>query len=767
MGKMLGLRSYLLLSSVFLASASVPVLADSDTAPVVEQGQVGLAEIVVTAQRRAQNMQDVPIAVSAVTREQLEAKGVQNTLDLAQVVPGLSFTQNAGGTQVRIRGVGTSSFGPGIENPVAMYIDDIYIASTSGDFFDLANIERVEVLKGPQGTLFGRNATGGLVQVITPDPSHETSGLFRASYGNYQTSAFDGYVTGGLTDSLAADLAAHYSHQGEGWGRNLNTGNYVNQLNDDLLLRSKIMFEPSSSVKLILAGDYSSQFGSLPLTLQQRPGLDSVGFYELFFTNRLQPNPALYLPLINHGGFYDNNATTDPRALIRAYGTSLTASFDLGAVNLKSISGYRRTIFDDEFDLTRVPESVLNFDGTATWRQFSQEFKLAGASGPLNYTAGVYYFSSRDSFDPFALNFGKDLAFLLVAPGVTTADLTYHNHVDTKSTAGYAQASYEILPNTDLTLGGRYTHEEKSIEGTQAFTAYFGPVAVPLVPEGTPFLSPGVPDSLSYNNFSYRISLDHKLTSSILAYLSFNTGFKSGGYNLTINSNPPFEPETLKAWEVGLKMELLDKRLRLNLSAYQSDYTNIQVNNFVQTSEFISNGPKAKIKGIDAELSYEPLAGLTLSSSFSYIHDRFTEYPLADYYRVVPGCDTSYANVNIACKGNAAGNELPGTPTFTGSIGATYETRIGGGLIGLNGNLFHSSGFYGTTDNDPLLSQGTYNVLNASIYWNPTDKGLRFTLWGRNLGNEKYVTNIYSAAQQVTYQAAAPLTWGVSAEQKF
>lgn len=734
-----------------------------------ESGASRLDEIVVTAQRRDQRLQDVPIAVSAVTAQALAAKGLTNTIELAQVVPGLSFTTTAGNTQVRMRGIGTSSFGPGIENPVATYIDDVYIASTAGSMFSLANIERVEALKGPQGTLFGRNATGGLVQIITRDPDQEFSGLLRAGLGNYQTRTVDSYVTGPLSDTVAADLAVHYSGMGEGYGTNVNTGTSINRTKSDVVLRSKVKFTPTDDLAFVLTGDYGNRVGSEGLVLQQKAGLENIGFYERYFTNRLDANPANDLPLIDHGGFYDQSATLDPRGHVETYGVSLSGRLDLGDLNLQSITAYRATDFDIRFDIERVPQAVLGVDGTrATYRQFSQEFKASGSVGKLDYTGGVYYFHSEDRYDPFALTFGQDLAFLLVAPGVTTGSVRYNSFSEANSLAGYAQATYEIAPGTNLTVGGRYTHEERSAGGTQSFIANFGGALVPLIPVGTPYLPAGTPTSITNENFSYRVALDRKFGDNILAYVSYNTGFKSGGYNLSVPANPPFLPEELSAVEVGLKTEFFDRRVRLNLSAYDYDYSNIQVNNFVSTSQFISNGPKASIRGIEGELDVRVAQGLTFNGSVAYTRDRFTDYPLADYTYLRPGgCDTSFANTNIVCKGDATGNKLPGTPTFTATAGVNYERSLGNGWLGASANLFHSTGFYGTTDNDPRVRQRDYQVLNANVHYEFPNDGPRVSLWGKNLLDQQYVSNIYISAAQVTYQAAPPLTWGITIEQRF
>ena len=736
-------------------ASSNPAQADASQTQSA-QGQpasdaAGVGEIIVTAQRRNERLQDVPIAVSAINSAALQTKGIQTTLDLAQVVPALTFTSAAGGTNVRIRGVGTSNFGPGVENPVAMYVDGVYIASTSGAFFNLANIERVEVLKGPQGTLFGRNATGGLVQIITPDPSDQLQGLARIGYGNYATATGDLYLTGPVAQGVAADLSVHYSHEGRGWGKNIHTGNDVNRINDDFLIRSKIKVQPSDDVKFILAGDYSYLLGSRPVTLQERAGYR--GDFDFIYGTS------------NHGGFYDNDNPIDPRAKITSEGVSLTGSIKTAAGELKSITAYRKTRFNDTFALTRVPQNVLLFHGIPKWDQFSQELQLNGGTGKLKYTAGLYYFWSKDRYDPFMLTFGTDFSPIVFAHSIN-AFQTFHSFQTTNSASGYAQATYEILPATDLTLGGRYTHETKKVSGTQSLTVVFptGPVA--FVPEGTPFIASGINPELTANNFSYRVSLDHKFTRDIMAYISYNTGFKSGGYNLTTPTNPAFRPEQIKALEAGLKTELFDRHLRLNISAFHYDYTNIQVNNFIISSTFITNGGKAKMDGFDVDAEARIAKGLTLNLAASYVNDRFTDFPNAGYNYVVPGC-TPTGNRDTPCKANAAGNRLQLTPTFTGNVGFNYETAISGDTrLGLSGNVYHSSGWFGTFDNDPRAHAPAYELVNGSVYIEPST-GLRITVWADNIFGVKYFNNLYVSSQQPTYQAGAPRTYGVTLQKRF
>lgn len=728
----------------------------------------GLQDIVVTAQRRSENLQRVPISVSAATTERLTNSGIQNTIQLAEVIPGLTFTFIAGNTQVRIRGVGTNAFGPGIENPAAIYVDGVYLASTAAALFNLANIERVEVLKGPQGTLFGRNATGGLVQIITPDPSFDFRGLGRVTYGNYDTGSVDLYATGAVSSTVAADMAVHYQRQGDGYGTNILSGKDVNRQDHDLIFRSKLMFQPQSGVKFVLTGDYSYNKGSAGLTIQQKPGVENIGVFEKLVTNRLDANPANDLPLVNHGGFYDINANVEPRGVTRSYGLSLHGTIDLGGIDLKSISSYRRTIFDEAFDIERMPQDFLRFDGTAKFKQLSQELQLSSNSGgPFVWTAGVYYFHSRDQWDPFGFTFGTAGA-PFIFPGFTLVEQTIEDFVKTDSLAGYAQGTYEIMDGTRLTLGGRYTHEKREFGGTQQFIGFIGPVAIPLVPPGTPVPTPnlGIPSKVSFNNFSYRIAVDQEIADRILAYASYSTGFKSGGFNSQVPSNVPFKPEKLKAWEVGLKTELFDRRLRLNLAAFTYGYTNIQVNNYQPNGQLISNGAAARIKGVELEMLAQPVSGLTFNGSLAYTHDRFTNYPDADYNFLVPDCDFSIPNSSRVCRASANGNKLPGSPTFTASLGFNYEHELASGKLGLSGNVYHNSGFYGTTDNDPRIHQEDYQLVNSSIYWESADN-LRVTLWGKNLFDKDYARNVIISSNAVSYVASAPRTYGVTIEQKF
>lgn len=767
--RLAGLRAGISLLGLLVPAAAVHAQDTSEAAAPAEAEEAqsgGLNEIIVTAQRREQSLQKVPIAVSAVDSTALETAGIQSTSQLAQVVPGIQFNYIAGNTNVSIRGVGTQSYGPGAENPVGVYVDGVHIATTAGLFFQLANVDRVEVLKGPQGTLFGRNTTGGLVHVITSEPPSTVQGLVRASYGNYDSFVGDLYAGGPVSSTVSADLAVRYARQGKGYGRNVTTGDEVNRNDNDLIVRSKVKFEPTPDLKFILAGDYMYSEGTGTVTLQQRPGLENVGTFEKIFTNRLDADASNDLPLFNKGGFYDISSPLNPSGKTRAWGTSLTMDWDLGGATLQSITAYRKSSYKQIFSLVSIPVPLLTFDGKMGFKQFSQELKINGNVGKLNYTGGLYYFNSKDAWEPYFIRY-EGIVAQSVDPSFTTAEQTVQTSPKTKSYAAYGQLEYEFLLDTHLTLGGRYTKEKRSADGIQQFIGFVGTTPVPIIPAGTPFYAPGFDNHLAYENFSYRIALDHQLTRDVLLYASYNTGFKSGGFNSSVPSNPAYLPEKLKAWEAGFKSEFFNRTVRLNASAFYYDYTNIQVSNYISTSLFITNGAKARIYGGEAELLISPVEGLTLNTAAAYTHDRFTSYPDADYNYVVPGCDFSNPSSSRVCQADASGNKLPNTPTFSGNVGFAYQAAIGDGSFGITGNVYHNSGWFGTTDNDVRMRQEKYELVNGSVYWEPNDNGLRITLWVDNLFNEKYARTRLISSGAGKYAAGAPRLYGIRVQQSF
>lgn len=367
-------------TTVCMASLAIASMAHAqDQAPV----ETGLEEIIVTAQKRSENLQNVPVAITAVSSARLAASNITSAADIGAVTPSLSLTQVAGTLQPHIRGVGTSSSGPGVENPVAMYLDGVYIASGSSSLLTLNNIERVGVLKGPQGTLFGRNATGGLIHVITRDPAHDPAGSVEVGYANYRTINANAYMTAGLSDTVAADLAVRYEHQGDGWGTNLFNGRDVNRTDHDLTLRSKWLFEPGDATKIRLAIDYSD-----------RKAYDAqhwIPGYPITFNNPFFGGPY------DQGGPYDINKNVDEDSRLRSGGASLQINHDLGAVALQSITAYRKAKYNFDLDLDLTPVALIRCCGTVRAEQLSQEFQLSSTGGgPFKWVAGVYLFAAKD-----------------------------------------------------------------------------------------------------------------------------------------------------------------------------------------------------------------------------------------------------------------------------------------------------------------------------------------------------------------------------------
>jgi len=724
------------------AKSSVQSAAPADADAPARSDSGGVQDIVVTAQRRSERLQNVPIAVNAATADRLAAVGIQSTQDLSVITPGLSVPQTAGFTQPHIRGVGTSAQGPGVENPVATYIDGVYIASAPSSLLTLNNVDRIEVLKGPQGTLFGRNSTGGLIQVVTRDPKQTPSAHVNLTYGNYKDVVADAYVTGGITSNLAADVAVRYEHQGDGFGRNLFNGQPVGTLDHDLAARTKFLFTPGPDTKIRLALDYEDR--SSTRDIQHLGTQYASPFDNAFFGG---PFPQ--------GKTYDVNQNFPFLNRLKGGGAALQINQDIGGVTLQSITAYRKSRFDFNLDLDLLPVNLISADITSRFKQFSQELQLSSnTSGRLKWVAGVYYFYSKEGFQPLVIGFGPLASPVPGQPGA----LTDRNNEVTNAIAGYAQATYEVLKDTNLTLGGRYNYEKKSISGTETLSIN----GVPISTTPYPVSGLGIPDTLNFKKFNYRIALDHKFSSDIMGYISYNTGFKSGGFVMASSTSTPFKPEDIKAAEIGLKSELFDRHLRLNVSGFHYDYRNIQVQRYAAGNTITYNGAKAQMNGADLDAELALTRSFTLNAGFSYIHARFKSFPLADFIVPIGGCVPAPGGV---CSGSAAGKKLPMTPTTTLNVGGDYKIATQIGTIALNATYFRSGKFYGAADN--VAFQKAYDLVNASVSWTDVSGHLSVKVWGKNLTRSVYLTSILEGNTGLDVSLGYPRTYGVTAGFKF
>jgi iron complex outermembrane receptor protein len=721
------------ISGLMLILGGMPWAAAFAAAAAADAAEASLEEIVVTAEKRSENLQDVPIAISTISGNVLEQAGATSITALDEVTPGLQMETVQGSIAPRIRGVGSDL--PNVENSVAMYLDGVYIASPSAALLSLNNFAQIETLKGPQGTLFGRNATGGALLIQTREPTQNLSGNFDLSYGNYQTTTLNGYVADGLNSAVAADFAIHATNQGEGYGRNLFTGSEVYQANLDLALRSKWVLKPTDADTIHFIVDFSRRDGSTA-TVDYVP----TGTY---------PSAALVPPLTSQlPRPYDINTFVDPTDSLTDSGVSARIDHQMSWATLTSITAYRSEQITSTFDITLtpacclripvpfppfsviVPLPIVNIDSRD--KAFSQELQLLSPNSTrLTWVTGLYYFHDIESLE------------------------SSFSQVVTNSYAGFGEAHIEFLPATRLTLGLRYTDEDKALSVT---SGYYNQPEPPgsIVPPLT-----AVPTTW-FSQLTYRLAIDHKFDNGTLIYVSKNLGFKSGGYNTSEPSLPAFEPETLNAYETGFKSELFDHTFRLNGAAFYYDYTNIQMVKLTSNNqEQEYNGPRATAYGADVDAEARVTGGLTLNMGASYIHDRFTtDTPTVQWNVPNPpfpgGSDSFFAS--------AEGNRLPHTPDWTANLGATYVLPTPIGEWTLASNYFHSSGWYGEPDNQ--LRQPAYNQINASLYWR-LNNHYTIGLWGRNLSNELVYTALAGNAVTSLSQYAPPRTYGIKFNAEF
>lgn len=708
---------------------AAPPASEDPAAQTTPEDPNQVGDIVVTAQRRAENLQRVPIVVTAVDARQLADAGVTSLPTLGAVAPGLNARTSAGGVfQPSIRGIGTSS--NVVENPVALYIDGVYLPNQNEGNQELPDVEQIAVLKGPQGTLFGRNATGGVIQITTRRPSKTLDVRAKAEIGNYATFRGGVFVSGGLASGVSASVSADYAHQGNGWGNNLTTGNDTFRLAHSLSLRGKLLFEPTPDTSVLLIGDYLDR-KSYTYSFVPYPG-----------TSFIRPLPGPY-------GKQDTYSPIDPYAAFKGGGVSLTVEHGFNAAKLVSITAYRRGntnyLFDD------VPTGTPIFyvgvgKGNQPNRSFTQELQISSVGeGPVTYTFGLFYYHNSNANLPILRQFFPPFFGAVAGPPMANRTTETYGHERTESVASFGQVGIKLFPETTLTLGGRYTYEQRTLDGRVVLNRYNGTVvAVPYAPVPATIRKP-----------TWRIALDQRFTPDVLGYVSYNRGIKSGGFNILNPANPAYLPERLDAYEAGVKTELFDRRVRLNVGGFYYDYNNLQVTQFVGVSQTIVNGAKARLYGVDVDFKVRATRELSFSGGFELLHARFTSYPNAVGSRPKSTGGATLFPVD------ASGNRLPQSQKFAGTLGVDYEKPVSFGTLRGNVTANHNGSYKFEADN--FLTQGTYTLLSASLGWRSRDNRYSLNVWGRNLLDEIVLNN--GTSQAVGYPVSygqPPRTYGVT-----
>ena len=711
--------------------ATEPPLVDAAQPDRVEQG--GLKDIVVTAQRRSENLQNVPITINAATGADLVARGVDSTSQLSVLSPGVQVNETAGSFQPSIRGIGTSS--TVAENPVALYIDGVYIPQQRDGVKELEDVELISILKGPQGTLFGRNATAGVVQITTKAPSFDFGGRVRAEIDNYATVRTGGYVTGGLTDAIAASLSASYVTQGNGYGKNYTTGRDTYKIDHDFSVRGKLLFKIGAKTKITLSGDYSDS-SKRTAHLIPLPGTQ-LGFANVYATNPLK-------------SVFDTYEGTNSFTKVKGGGGSQIIDHDGGSVRVQSITAYRDIKSNYLFNAIPTPTTLQVVDSPdSPSRSFSQEFQVSSnRPGPLSWIFGLYYFNYDNGARPILRNLGG----FVVNPAngiVQTQTFAIEN---TESVAPFGEFTWEFLPDTKLTGGLRYTYENRELRDARVVALNASSATVATTSYG---------GSLSYSQPTYRIGLNHRFADHLLAYVTYNTGFKSGGFNSVSPATPAYQPEKLKAYEVGLKSEVFDRRLRLNASGFYYDYTNLQVIQFVNSIQTVTNGPKAEIYGLDVDVEASLSTGLRLSGGFELKHSTFTSYPNA----VIGALRAGGVGATLT-PGDATGNRLPQAQNFSGTLALDYHRPLSRGSLDFNATANYNGDFYFQADN--AVRQAPYTLVNVSLAYNLPGDRVSLRVWGKNLADEKFKTAVIETPVGILgVYTNPPLTFGGGVAVKF
>ena len=709
--------------------AVLPLLLAGVTTIHAQQGGSLLEEVTVVAQRRAENLQVVPIAISALSEATIEKADIHDLTDIATRVPSLTYSPFSPGQNiVALRGVSSNDDGAGTDNSVAVFMDEVYLGRVSNINPEMFDIERVEVLRGPQGTLYGKNTIGGAINVVSTRPNTERfSARLRANFGNYERTDFAGLLTGPIAENLAGKFSFSYRNR-DGWVDNVVLGK--KQKDDDVQAYRGQLLYAGEDTEVTFTADYNR------LDVE-----DMARIPQTQVVGGLGPIVDQYRALCADRGPRCATNPSDGFARRDAWGVSLHVTHDFTIGELKSITAYRENEVDWEMDSVGVSIPLTDdiFDSTD---QFTQEIRWSGDTDTWNYVFGFWYLNEKTNrFEVFDI---------LADKNISGSD-RYRQINETDSYAGFGQVDWSLTESVTLTVGGRYTYEKKAIENDA--------VAGDFVVINQTFANER---EETWTSFIPKFSLAWQPWEMTTLYGTIAKGFKSGGFPAaptTAADTEPLEQEGALNYEVGFKSDLLDN-LRVNAAFFFTEYEDLQIQSFGPrlgcnedpTTEQIEcfgvfqtfNANDAEARGVELELTWVPVENLALSGFYSFLDSEFTD-----------------TNVVGSVFEGQTGNDMIRAPRNKYSINAEYLLPVPwGGELAANLSYRYTDDQRGELE--PYAIQPSFDLFDARLAWTSANDTLEIAVWGKNLLDEEHVVHLYTIAGEVISVFGDPQMYGVS-----
>lgn len=750
-------------AGLLASTAMTPALASQGEPPAEDD-----KEIIVTAQRRAQNIQDVPISITALSGEALETRSVRNVNDAIAFAPNVATTTGPTGGNFGgffIRGVGQLDNSIALDPGVGVYVDDIYIARLQASSVDLLDLERLEVLRGPQGTLFGRNTIGGAISLVTKNPEFDDFSLrVRGIVGARNRFDLSAAFNAPLGDN-AGVRATVFTRNQDGWGRNVYTGDTFGDVSE-IGGRLKLLVEPTDRLTILLQGDYLTASNSpshqVLLGFNPHAGITvprPPQFGGPFFRPGVSPTGVPFPAGVGDDRSTDrfaNFASVPSQLDIETGGVSLTVSADLGGVTLKSITGWRA--FDEDSFADFDGTGFVMYDNASVLRQeqFSQELQLSGQIGNLNFLLGGYYFS-EDAFNNVTLCTGTNQARLV------NRCLRSRNNIwlDVESIAAFGELSWDVTDWLNIFGGLRWTRETKDqandslLDNREGVVTVLPPIAIPA-PGTTRVALPFTEVSGTFSAVTPRIGVNLQVADRVRVYASFAEGFKSGGFNGRPSSQEiiSYDPEEARTYEVGVKADFFDRLLRVNAAVFQSDYRNQQLLVFTAISGLFEtrNAGDSRIRGFELELDANISERLALRGTLGHL-------------------DAGYRTLSPQVAGITLDTPLPLTPEWTYTISGEYRLPLPDlGELRLRGDWTYRSQVSYQLENDPLERQPGFGLLNLRATWQLPDERFDIAVFGTNVTDKEFLTNAQDSrsGNGVAFGGIGrPAEWGVELNMRF